>query len=150
QHQLLPQQQHQPLPQQQHQLLLRQPPAELQLVRQPLLLLVVLQQHQQLLRQQSLVFAPVGIYALTIPTCATWNETGITMGGNSNGSVGSDLLSLSSPVSIFIDNNDNLFVCDRDNYRILKFTPNSTTGIIVAGNGTAGNESNQLRGPKGV
>ncbi|CAF5110420.1 unnamed protein product, partial [Rotaria sp. Silwood1] len=41
-------------------------------------------------------------------------------------------------------------VCDRDNYRILKFTPNSTTGIIVAGNGTAGNESNQLRGPKGV
>lgn len=87
---------------------------------------------------------------MTIPTCATWNQTGITLAGNQNGTFGSDLRSLYYPVSIFIDNNDALYVCDRDNARILKFLPNSSTGIIVAGNGTIGSESNQLRGPKGV
>lgn len=92
----------------------------------------------------------MGIYALTIPTCATWNATGTSVAGNQNGTLGSDPRSLYYPVSIFIDNNDALYVCDRDNFRILKFLPNSTIGQVVAGNGTAGNESNQLRGPKGV
>ena len=92
----------------------------------------------------------MGIYALTIPTCATWNQTGTTMAGNQNGTLGSDLSSLFYPVSIFVDNNDTLYIADRDNHRILKFYPNSRTGIIVAGNGTPGNEPNQLRGTKGV
>ena len=94
--------------------------------------------------------APVGIYALNIPICAAWNQTGTTMAGNQNGTLGVDLQALHYPVSIFIDNSDALYVTDRDNYRILKFLPNSTAGVIVAGNGTAGNETNQLRGPKGV
>ncbi|CAF4052480.1 unnamed protein product [Rotaria sp. Silwood2] len=98
----------------------------------------------------TVTISAVGIYALSIPTCATWNENGTTTSGNQNGSLGYDLGSLYYPVSIFIDNDDILYVCDRDNARILKLYPNSTTGIIVAGNGTAGNESNQLRGPKGV
>ncbi|CAF3457961.1 unnamed protein product [Rotaria socialis] len=100
--------------------------------------------------QTTITFAPVGIYALNIPTCATWNDTGLTMAGNSNGTLGSDLGSLSAPVSIFVDNNNNLFVADRDNARVLKFVPNATIGIIVAGNGTIGNGSNQLSSPKGV
>ncbi|CAF4959023.1 unnamed protein product [Rotaria sp. Silwood1] len=92
----------------------------------------------------------VGIYALNIPTCATWQENGTTTSGNQNGSIGYDLSSLSGPVSIFIDNDDVLYVCDRDNSRILKLYSNSTTGVMVAGNGTVGNETNQLSGPKGV
>jgi sugar lactone lactonase YvrE len=63
---------------------------------------------------------------------------------------GTTVASLNSPVSIFVDNNYTLYVSDRDNSRILKFYPNSTTGILVAGNLTAGNSSSQLNSPKGV
>ena len=87
---------------------------------------------------------------MTISKCATWNATGTTLAGNQNGSAGSDLISLRVPVSIFIDNDDVLTVTDRDNFRILKFYPNATAGVVVAGNGTEGNASNQLSGPKGV
>lgn len=93
---------------------------------------------------------PTGIYALKIPTCATWNQTGITVAGNMNGTVGSDLTSLRVPVSIFIDNNFTLYVTDRDNSRIMKYYPNSNVGIVVAGNSTAGNSATQLNSAKGV
>ena len=93
---------------------------------------------------------PTGIYALKIPPCATWNLTGITVAGNSNGTAGSDLASLRVPVSIFIDNNFALFVTDRDNNRIVKYNSNSNVGVVVAGNLTAGNGAAQLNSPKGV
>ena len=93
---------------------------------------------------------PSGIYALTIPTCATWNQTGITVAGNSNGTSGSSLASLWTPVSIFVDNNYTLYVTDRDNNRILKYYSNTASGILVAGNLTAGNSAGQLNSPKGV
>ena len=64
--------------------------------------------------------------------------------------MGSDLGSLSAPVSIFIDNNDILYVADRDNNRVTKYYQNSSIGILVAGNGTAGSDPSQLRGLKGV
>jgi hypothetical protein len=98
----------------------------------------------------SLLVTPSGIYALTIPTCATWNPTGITVAGNANGTAGSDLSSLNATVSIFVDNNDTLYVCDRNNNRIMKYYANATSGILVAGNLTAGNTSSQLNLPKGV
>lgn len=96
------------------------------------------------------IVTPSGIYALTIPTCATWNQTGITVAGNANGTAGSDLSSLDFPVSIFVDNNNTLYVCDRDNNRIIKYYANAASGIVVAGNLTAGSSSSQLNSPKGV
>ncbi|CAF2046351.1 unnamed protein product, partial [Rotaria magnacalcarata] len=90
------------------------------------------------------------IWSLTIPTYATWNQTGITVAGNSNGTNGSDLGSLSTPVSIFIDNNYTLYVCDRDNNRIVKYYAYATVGILVAGNRTKGNDLSELWSPKGV
>ncbi|CAF3594515.1 unnamed protein product [Rotaria sp. Silwood1] len=98
----------------------------------------------------TITFIPSGIYALTIPTCATWNQTGITVAGNQNGTYGSDLSSIYSPVSIFVDNNYVLYVTDRDNNRIMKYYANATIGIVVAGNLTAGNSSTQLNSPKGI
>jgi sugar lactone lactonase YvrE len=53
-------------------------------------------------------------------------------------------------VSIFIDNNYTLYVCDRENQRIVKYVVNTTTGVVVAGNGTMGNSPTQLNEPKGV
>ncbi|CAF4246353.1 unnamed protein product, partial [Adineta steineri] len=93
---------------------------------------------------------PTGIYALTIPTCATWNLSGITVAGNANGTSGSDLYSLSGPVGIFIDNNDTLYIADRDNNRIMMYYANAASGLVVAGDLTAGSSSNQLNAPKGV
>lgn len=90
------------------------------------------------------------IWYLSIPTCATWNRTGITVAGNENGTVGADLGSLNTPVSIFIDNNYTLYICDRDNDRIVKYYPNSTVGVLVAGNQTQGNDPSELSSPKGI
>jgi sugar lactone lactonase YvrE len=97
-----------------------------------------------------LLVTPSGIYALTIPTCATWNQTGITVAGNADGTAGSDISSLNGPIGIFVDNNHTLYVCDRINNRIMKYYANATSGIVVAGNLTAGSTPSQLNGPKGV
>jgi sugar lactone lactonase YvrE len=93
---------------------------------------------------------PTSFYTLNISKCATWNPTGITVAGNTNGTNGSGLGSLSSPVGIFIDNNNSLFIADRNNYRIMKYNVNDTQGTLVAGGFGAGNGFNQLNEPKGV
>ncbi|CAF3752171.1 unnamed protein product [Adineta steineri] len=98
----------------------------------------------------AVTFIPTGIYALTIPTCATWSQLGITVAGNANGTSGSDLYSLSGPVGIFIDNNDTLYIADRDNNRIMMYYANAASGLVVAGDFTAGSSSSQLNSPKGV
>ena len=93
---------------------------------------------------------PTGIYALQIPTCATWNQTGVTIAGNANGTAGTDARSLNATVSIFLDNNYTLYVCDRENHRIMKYEINDTVGTVVAGTGMPGNGPTELNEPKGV
>ncbi|CAF3765510.1 unnamed protein product [Rotaria sp. Silwood1] len=93
---------------------------------------------------------PASIWTLTIPTNATWNEIGITVAGNSNGTSASDLGSLKTPVDIFVDNNYTLYIADRDNNRVVKYYANTTVGILVGGNETSGDDLSQLSGPKGI
>lgn len=87
---------------------------------------------------------------MQIPTCATWNQTGITVAGQQNGVSGSGASYLDAPVSIFVDNNDTLYVSDRENQRVMKYYDGASAGIIVAGNGTPGNSPTELYEPKGV
>ena len=87
---------------------------------------------------------------MQIPTCATWDPVGITVAGNANGAAGSNAASLRAPVSIFVDNNYTLYICDRDNHRIMRYEVNDTNGTIVAGTGSLGNGPTELNGPKGV
>jgi sugar lactone lactonase YvrE len=87
---------------------------------------------------------------LNIPTCANWTQTGAASAGNPNGTAGPGLGSLAGAASMFIDNDYNIYISDRDNNRIVKYYPNATVGVIVAGNGTAGNDPSELNGPKGV
>jgi len=94
--------------------------------------------------------ASVGINIPTIPTCATWNQTGITVAGNQNGTAGSDLGSFNSTIDIVVDNNYTLFVVDGNNNRIVKYYANAASGILVAGNLIAGSSSSQLNQPKGI
>ena len=86
----------------------------------------------------------MGLYPLNISSCATWQANGTTVAGNSNGNRGSDLQSLSSPVGLFIDQNNSLFIADRDNNRIVKYNANETIGVFVI-NGSGLNQLNQPR-----
>jgi DNA-binding beta-propeller fold protein YncE len=85
-----------------------------------------------------------------ISPCATWNQTGITVAGNENGTSGSDLGSFSSPIDIFVDSSYTLFVVDGSNNRVVKYYVNAVSGILVAGNLTAGSSSSQFNQPKGI
>jgi sugar lactone lactonase YvrE len=87
---------------------------------------------------------------VTIPSCATWNQTGLTVAGSANGIAGTHLAGLDTPVSVFIDDNYTLFIADRENHRIVKYYANATVGVLVVGNLTAGNSSSQLNQPKAV
>ncbi|CAF4945941.1 unnamed protein product, partial [Rotaria sp. Silwood1] len=55
--------------------------------------------------------------------------------------------------SIFVDKNENLYVSDFTNNRVVRYSPNSSSGMpgmIIAGNGTSGNDSSQLNIPWGI
>ncbi|CAF4552232.1 unnamed protein product, partial [Rotaria socialis] len=90
----------------------------------------------------------VGINGLTIPTCATWNQTGITVAGNQNTAAGSNLASLNYPIDIFVDNNYTLFVADGNNNRIVMYYENAASDILVAGTST-GSGSSQFKSTEG-
>ena len=65
----------------------------------------------------------------------------------------SDMTMLANAQNLFVDNYGSLFVGDRNNHRVMRFpwnSTNGTAGVIVAGNGSPGNASNQLNLPSGV
>ncbi|CAF3606814.1 unnamed protein product [Rotaria socialis] len=79
----------------------------------------------------------------------TWNGTGIIVAGT--GTSGSALNALNQPWNIFIDSlTDILYVADSLNHRIIKYLPNATSGIVVAGTGSSSSLSNGLNTPKDV
>ncbi|CAF4589654.1 unnamed protein product, partial [Didymodactylos carnosus] len=73
-------------------------------------------------------------------------KTGCTVAGNANGQAGSGLKELNFPIDVRFDNQGNMFVVDSNNYRVLKFVPGSSTGIVVAGNGQKANGFNTAIG----
>ncbi|CAF1025762.1 unnamed protein product [Adineta steineri] len=81
--------------------------------------------------------------ALTICSTAVWSSSGTTVAGSSRGSSGTTLALLNTPISITVDNNSNIYVADTENYRVLQFRVNSTTGILRI-NGSSGTGLNQF------
>jgi hypothetical protein len=73
-----------------------------------------------------------------------WNVNGARYAGN--GTASSALNLLSSPVGIFINSNDTLYISDGSNYRVVSYLPNATSGTVVAGTGVSGNALNQFAG----
>ncbi|CAF4385536.1 unnamed protein product, partial [Didymodactylos carnosus] len=64
---------------------------------------------------------------------------GCTVAGNANGQAGKGLSELNYPIDVQVDKQGNMFVLDQNNYRVLKFTPGSSVGVSVAGNGNKAN-----------
>lgn len=51
---------------------------------------------------------------------------------------------------LYVDANENIYVADTGNHRILRWPSGASAGVIVAGNGTTGASLEQLDSPHGV
>ncbi|CAF0914802.1 unnamed protein product [Rotaria sordida] len=79
---------------------------------------------------------------------ATWAKNATTIAGG-NGQ-GSQLNQFDRPHGLFLDDNQNLYVADSVNDRIVKWGRNVSSGQLVAGGNGRGNDSNQLNFPLDV
>ncbi|CAF1384143.1 unnamed protein product [Adineta steineri] len=75
------------------------------------------------------------------------NEGIIVAGGNGQGN---QLNQLSFPRSIFVDEDQSVYVLDRDNHRVMKWKKDAKEGTVVAGGNGLGRHRNQLFHPQGV
>ncbi|CAF0784376.1 unnamed protein product [Adineta steineri] len=75
------------------------------------------------------------------------NEGIIVAGGNGKGD---QLNQLNSPTFIFVDEDQSLYVSDKDNSRVMKWIKGAKEGSIVAGGNGQGKNINQLYQPQGV
>ncbi|CAF1617054.1 unnamed protein product, partial [Didymodactylos carnosus] len=84
-------------------------------------------------------------------SCAyRWNQTGTTVAGTGTFGVGAN--QLYSPVSVFIDANDLMYIADTNNNRIQRWLLNATSGTTSAGSssGTGGSSASLLNTPNAV
>ncbi|CAF1218522.1 unnamed protein product [Adineta steineri] len=75
------------------------------------------------------------------------NEGIIVAGGNGEGNL---LNQLNSPGSIFVDEDQSVYLSDRNNSRVMEWRKDAQEGIIVAGGNGRGGNLNQLYKPEGV
>ena len=78
-----------------------------------------------------------------------WNSTGITIAGSS-GIPGNTSDRLDTPFDVTFDRAGDLYIVDRMNYRVQKYTTGTSIIRTVAGNGTRGTSATQLHYPSRV
>ena len=66
-------------------------------------------------------------------------------GGNDSGNASNQLISH----GITIDSNNNLYITDTYNNRVMKWEPDATEGVLVAGGNDSGSANNQFDRPFG-
>lgn len=74
----------------------------------------------------------------------------VTVAGQADGTGGSTPDTLWSPVDVYADEYENVYVADWNNHRIQYWEKNATSGKTVAGNGTRGSALNQFSYPSRV
>ncbi len=72
--------------------------------------------------------------------------SGITVAGIT-GYYGSGLNQLWYPITLMVDNNQNMYIVDQGNSRILQWTIGASSGMIIAGDVTYGTQATQLDSP---
>ncbi|CAF0980447.1 unnamed protein product [Adineta steineri] len=77
-----------------------------------------------------------------------WKQNAITVAGG-NG-LGQELNQLYHPKGVFLDKNNNMFLIDYYNHRIVEWKYNAKEGQIIAGGNGAGNQMDQLNYPSVV
>jgi len=88
------------------------------------------------------------IYIPNIGANAKWIQNGTTVAGG-NG-YGKELNQLTHPSSLYVDDDQTIYVTDQNNHRIVEWKSGAKTGQIVAGGHGQGNQSNQLNIPADV
>ncbi|CAF0960958.1 unnamed protein product [Rotaria sordida] len=74
-----------------------------------------------------------------------------TIAGDPNGTPGNSSDRLNQPSAIYVDENQNLFIADTNNHRVLKWEKNSSSGITMAGEtGNPGSGLDQLNSPQAI
>jgi len=81
-------------------------------------------------------------------TLSNGSYTQSTVAGNGNS--GSALNQLNYPEAIFVDSSNNIYIADTRNYRVVKWEPGSSEGLVVAGGNGEGTALNQLSWPRGI
>lgn len=72
-------------------------------------------------------------------------------GGNGSGTDLHQLRATNRDSKLYVDDNENVYVLDGDNHRVVKWEPNATDGILIAGSdiqGQSGNKLNELYNPR--
>jgi len=76
---------------------------------------------------------------------------GITVaGGNGWGTAANQIANPSINGHIFVDANSNIYISEYSAFRVSKWAPNATTGVVVAGGNGQGSAANQLNYPSGL
>ncbi|CAF1209399.1 unnamed protein product [Adineta steineri] len=75
------------------------------------------------------------------------NEGIVVAGGNGKGN---QLNQFNYPTFIFVDEDQSVYVSDRHNHRVMKWSKGAIRGRIVAGGNGVGKNLNQLSSPEGV
>lgn len=75
------------------------------------------------------------------------NEGKIVAGGNGKGNLFNQL---HCPVSLFVNDEQSIYVSDHHNHRIIKWRKDASEGVVVAGGNDQGNNLNQLQYPFGL
>lgn len=84
----------------------------------------------------------------SISSNAKWSQNGITVAGGREH--GKRLNQLYCPYSLYVDDDQRIFIADLGNSRILEWKFNAANGQVVAGGNQSGCRTDQLREPSGV
>ncbi|CAF2736309.1 unnamed protein product [Rotaria sp. Silwood2] len=94
------------------------------------------------------ILVPLRARMVDIHPNATWSKNGITVaGGNKHGSATNQL---SDPWTLYIDDDQTIYVVDTWNHRIMEWKSGATNGTVVAGGNGRGNGAHQLSIPRDV
>ncbi|CAF1441247.1 unnamed protein product [Rotaria magnacalcarata] len=83
-----------------------------------------------------------------IPENARWTQNGTTVAGGHD--FGDTFNQLAIPCSLFVDDNQTLFIADQGNNRIIRWKLHDKEGQVVAGDYTEGNGLNSSQNPSDV
>ncbi|CAF4638762.1 unnamed protein product, partial [Rotaria sp. Silwood2] len=79
---------------------------------------------------------------------ARWQQNGIPMAGGNR--QGNGINQLSYPCSLYVDDDQSVYVADRSNHRIVEWKWGATSGQVVAGGNGQGSGAHQLSYPTDV
>lgn len=81
---------------------------------------------------------------------AIWKDQGITVAGSSDGVDSSTHAGLKNPSDLIVDSNENLFIADLDNNRIVFWPNQAQEGLMIAGTGVLSSWIDSFQKPAAI